>query len=360
MKKGIIVLMAFLLALPSGAQNLVSFMNQGVETMLSWRDQNTGVWETAGWWNSANVMTAMLRYRAVSGDKQIDAVASDVLLKAQHYKVGVDSLGKDRFCENFNNDYLDDQGWWALAWVEAYKLTQDQKYLNMAETIYITISEGWNQEYGGGIYWKKNPWVYKNAIANNLYTLLAARLYKLTDKESYRKRFLEGSDWMLQSGMINHANWQVEDGLQNDGTPNSGQYYTYNQGVCLATLAERFEITGERQYLTMAENIADATLSRMTTEDGILKELKQSTEPSGDGVQFKGIFIRHLAYLYSVDHQERYKAFILKNAQSIIKNDYDEASKSFGCYWYGPFHKVQPAAHSCALDCIIEAVRLSE
>lgn len=360
MKRLFFALVALIGILPLQAQNLKSFMDEGVQTMLSWRNDTTGVWETAGWWNSANVMTALLRYRAVTGDKQIDAVASDVLQKAQHYKVGTDSLGNDRYCDNFNNDYLDDQGWWALAWVEAYQLTQEKKYLDMAETIYSTISEGWTPTFGGGIYWKKNPWQYKNAIANDLYVLLAARLYRHTGKEAYKARFLEGSDWVLKSGMINRTNWQVEDGLQDDGTPNQGQYYTYNQGVCLATLAERYVITGDRQFLEMAEQIADATLQLMTTENGILRELKQSTEPSGDGVQFKGIFIRHLAYLYSVDKQERYRQFIIKNAESIVQNDYDAESKSFGCYWYGPFLKVQPAAHSCALDCLIEAVKLKQ
>lgn len=338
--------------------DLQAVTTDAVQSMLNWRDPGTGVWETAGWWNSANVMTALLRYAAITGNKEVEQVAADVLQKAQHYKVGVDDQGNDRFCENFNNDYFDDQGWWALAWVEAYKLTKNQKYLNMAETIYGTMSQGWTQELGGGIYWKRNPLHYKNAIANNLYSLLSARLYKITKKEEYKNRFLEASDWMLNSGMINTANWQVEDGLDQDGKPNNGQYYTYNQGVALASLVERYELTQDRQYLDKAQQIADATLKLMTTSEGILKELKASTEPSGDGVQFKGVFVRHLAYLNLVEQKPEYTAFILRNAYSIAQNDFDPISKSFGCYWYGPFYQVQPAANACALDCMVEALAL--
>lgn len=358
MKRKLMTLLATLpFLLFAQRDSLTIRMHEGVETMIAWRDTTSGVWETAGWWNSANVMTMLLRYGAVTGDTRVPAQAADVLERAQQYK-WVDDAGGNRLCENFNNDFYDDQGWWALAWVEAYKLRHDRKFLSMAETIYGTMSTGWTQELGGGIYWKKNPLQYKNAIANNLYSLLAARLYKLTGKEEYRKRFIEASDWMLQSGMINRANWQVEDGLDKDGTPNSGQYYTYNQGVALASLAERYEMTGETRYLEMAEHIADATLRMMTTPDGILRELRSSTEPSGDGVQFKGIFVRHLAYLYSLDRRADYRDFILSNAESIVVRDYDGGSKSFGCYWYGPFHKVQPAANSCALDCLVEAEAL--
>lgn len=353
----IILALAFLLPLGAAARDglLRERTEAGVSTMLSWRDATSGVWETAGWWNSANVLTALLRYGAVTGDTAIPILAADVFDRAKAYK-WVDSAGRDRLCSNFDNDFYDDQGWWALAWVEAYELTGRQEYLEMAETIYATMSTGWTDELGGGIYWKKNPLQYKNAIANNLYSLLAARLYRHTHKAEYRTRFIEASDWMLQSGMLNRKNWQVEDGLEADGTPNRGQYYTYNQGVCMASLAERYVLTGETQYLAMAEHIADATLRLMTTDEGILRELRPDTEPSADGVQFKGIFVRHLAFLYSLDKHADYRDFILRNARSIVEHDYDAASRSFGCFWSGPFREVQPAANGCALDCLVGAL----
>ena len=93
----------------------------------------------------------------------------------------------------------------------------------------------------------------------------------------------------------------------------------------------------------------------MVNEDGILCEMNPNIATSNDGVQFKGIFIRHLGFLYKVTNNPIYRDFIIKNAESIIHNNYDPETMSFGCYWYGPFHAVNAAANSSALECVMEA-----
>lgn len=49
----------------------------------------------------------------------------------------------ERGYQDFINDYYDDEGWWALAWIAAYDLTQNQDYLNMAITIFNDMAGGW-------------------------------------------------------------------------------------------------------------------------------------------------------------------------------------------------------------------------
>lgn len=338
--------------------DLPGAVEEGVETMLQWRDTTTGVWENAGWWNSANVFTALLRHGILTGDAAIPALAADVYERAKHYSLGPDKDGNARYCDDFENDFYDDQGWWGLAWVEAYQLTRETRYLDMARTIFSNMGKGWSTDLGGGIFWKRNPHQYKNAIANNLYALLAARLYRLTRDEAYLRTFDTATRWMLQSGMINRDSWLVEDGLNADGTPNRGQHYTYNSGVCMAAMMERHLLLDDAEAGDIAHHIAHATMERLATPDGVLCELRPSTEPSADGVQFKGIFMRHLAFLHSVEPRAEYRDFLLHNARTIIGHDYDPVSRSFGCYWYGPFHGVQPAAHGCALDCLVEATAL--
>ena len=71
--------------------------------------------------------------------------------------------------------------------------------------------------------------------------------------------------------------------------------------------------TNDKSYLELAEKIADATITtQLVTDEGILREMKPEIDDSNDGVQFKGIFIRHLAFLYEVTKNPAYKDFILK------------------------------------------------
>ena len=132
--------------------------------------------------------------------------------------------------------------------------------------------------------------------------------------------------WYMQTGMINTDIYQIEDGTGKDCTPNRDAHYTYNQGVAIAVLTEMYLVTNDNSYLELAGKIADATITnRLVTDEGILREMKPAIEHSNDGVQFKGIFIRHLAFLYEVTKNPAYKDFIIKNAESILSKDYDPA-----------------------------------
>jgi predicted alpha-1,6-mannanase (GH76 family) len=159
------VLLVFFMLSCSKLSPFEGKMRECVQTSLSWRNDTTGIWETAGWWNSANVLTATIRYGAVTKDPAIPSVIEDVFEKARHYQVGVDSTGTPRYCDNFINDYYDDEGWWALAWIEASKLTGEKKYLDMAEIIFDDMTTGWSDACGGGIFWKKNQTSYPACVS---------------------------------------------------------------------------------------------------------------------------------------------------------------------------------------------------
>lgn len=334
---------------------------EGIQTSIQWKDSVTGIWETAGWWNSANVLTALIRYADLSGNTDLLPVIDDIFHRSKQYQTGTDSIGNARYCTNYINDYYDDEAWWALAWIDAYTLTKDQKYLDMAELIFDDLTTGWSEECKGGIYWKKNPLHYKNSIANNLFSLTAIRLYKSTQNPKYAEWFEQHVAWYMQTGMINTDIYQIEDGTDNDCNPNRNAHYTYNQGVAIAVLAEMYLHTNDQSYLDLSEKIAQATITtQLVTEEGILREMNPDVDKSNDGVQFKGIFIRHLGFLYEVTKNPLYKDFMIKNATSIITKNYDPQTKSFGHYWYGPFTEPNAAANASALECVIEAYALTK
>jgi hypothetical protein len=75
--------------------------------------------------------------------------------------------------------WFDDNGWWGLALVEAYRATGARRYLTDAErALRYIATEGWDPQ-GGGIWWNTDhPYKAGEALAAG--TLLATLLYQQT------------------------------------------------------------------------------------------------------------------------------------------------------------------------------------
>ena len=92
--------------------------------------------------------------------------------------------------------FFDDNGWWGLAWVAAYDLTGDSRYLDAARTIFARNLAGWDGVCGGGLWWNTKR-TYKNAITNELFIALAAQLHQRTpgDREYLSWALRAGTGW---------------------------------------------------------------------------------------------------------------------------------------------------------------------
>lgn len=325
----------------------------GITALQRWYNSSTGQWTGTGWWNAANALTAVIGYTKLSGDGTHADVIGTTFTAAQRQHAG------------FINSYFDDNGWWALAWVAAYDLTRDDRYLDAARTIFAHNTAGWDDTCRGGLWWNEAK-KYKNAITNELFLTLAALLHQRTsgDHGSYLTWALRAWEWFSSSGLIG-ADGLVNDGLTANCANNGGTTWTYNQGVILGGLSALFKITGDRAYLARGESIANTTLSKLTTPPsarvpGVLTEPCEAATAgcNGDQVQFKGIFVRYLYDLWLQGHQAAYRAFILANARSLCDNN-KNARNEFGARWTGPFDKADAARQSSALDGLNAAVALS-
>jgi predicted alpha-1,6-mannanase (GH76 family) len=321
----------------------------GVGALQRWYRPWTGRWRSTGWWNAANALTAVITYTQRSGDDQYRHV------------IGLSFTAARRKHRDYVNSFFDDNGWWGLAWVAAYDLTGEGRYLDAARTIFANMVTGWDDTCGGGVWWNTDR-KYKNAITNELFLTLAARLHQRCDGENEYLQWAQREwDWFAARGLIGESGL-VNDGLTNACVNNGGVTWTYNQGVVLGGLSALYEITGEREYLAQGEAIADAAIGQLITPDGpaaagiLIEPDELGTDPKDkDRPQFKGVFMRNLYDLNRHSARPAYTAFIQANARSIWDRNRNDRNQ-FGLHWAGPFDQADACRQSSALDALNAAI----
>ncbi|OAA47606.1 glycosyl hydrolase [Metarhizium rileyi] len=373
----------------ANAQTYTDNVMAGVRALNKhWYNIQTGIWDDA-WWNSANALTTLADFASVRLDEanklniggymrntfyqaqKIDVKAAKTVNKAGMVSSvycldGNDGcmakrefLGKRGFAD-FINDFYDDEGWWALAWIRSYDVARDQEYLDAAVDIFDDMQTGRGTNCGGGIFWSKNR-NYIAAISNELYLSVAASLARrVPGNTTYKTAAISQWEWFEKSTLINEQHL-INDGLDLACKNQKLQTWSYNQGVILGGLAELYKLTNDVKYLEKAVPIAQAAIKAFSV-NGVLVEADKCDIAKGfcgrDGAQFKGVFIRNLRYLNEVAPRQEFKDFIIRNADSIWSKDRTD-DNLFGVSWVGPYFKAFGATQSSALDVLVAAVAVS-
>jgi predicted alpha-1,6-mannanase (GH76 family) len=346
------------------------------------------------WWWSANELNAMIDFiwqeQAVSGSAFPGwyAYESDISQTFNQYADGCEPSPSNGCTGLFTHDgYFDDAGWWGLTWLNAYNLIGNTDYLYMAENIFSWITaNGWDSTCGGGVWQYDKAGAQKDAIANELYFELAARLNRTTQNSVYLNYANLEWNWFKSSLIVQvpengsatvataaqlsdpSAHLLVADHVSStEGTttttslcaPASGtQKWTYNQGVILGALHDMYKISGSASYLDPAEAIAstvetdqqstvnqapgpysnpaldsvygigpNGTLSEPCDSSGGWPDNCAVTGSHNWFLQFKGIFIRNLACLsQDVSGTPNYQTFIEDNAATVFQDDQNTTS----------------------------------
>ena len=135
-----------------------------------WYSRRTGLWKTTGWWNSANALTAVIRYTQSTGDRSYPEVVGNTFTRRSAGSSGCSAASP---ASSTITSTTTCGGRWP-GW-RAYDLTGDARYLAAAQAIFAHSLAGWDDTCGGGLWWNEKR-DYKNAITNELFLTLAALL----------------------------------------------------------------------------------------------------------------------------------------------------------------------------------------
>jgi hypothetical protein len=317
-------------------------------------DPNTAYWQSS-WWNSAVALTTVVDYLRKTGDTRYTWIV-DRTFQVNKAAFPAGARSSDPIDGDFISRATDDAEWWALAWVDAYDLTHDARYLNEAVTIANYVNGLWDTgSCGGGVWWDRER-TYKNAVTNALWVRITAALHnRISGDTQWLGRATTAWTWFQNSGLIN-ASGLVNDGLTS-GCANNGQtVWSYNQGLSIGAAVEIWRATGDSAALSTARRLADAAAaSPALVSGGVLTESCDTVTASCDdnAKQFKGVFMRYLDELNTATGGA-YTAFARTQADSVWNADRDSLVR-LGERWAG----ADPAAHPNVRDWRTQASALS-
>ena len=356
------------LTLAASKQDYINNAIDAANTLCASYDYENGLFAgndaEAGWWTSANALTTIGNVAAL--DASLLGTAEDIFactfIKAPYAPVAA-KYNVQR--GTFLDDFFDDQGWWALAWLKAYDVTGNTTYLDEAKSIFADIDAATNGHCGGRPWTRIDAEQQVNSITNELYFVLAASLANRVPDSDSKRPFYVGlahyqADWFNSSGLLGSGgNDLIVDALDMTSCkPNaSSTVWTYNQGVVLGALLEMHRLTSSPSYLDAAHYIARSVTSRMVSADGILTEYGYPDVQEGSE-QFKGVFVRNLMELHRVAPDRGYADFLMKNADSIWERARDESGR-IGVNWQGPVRSVDAVSHGSGLDCLVAAAAVA-
>ena len=229
------------------------------------------------------------------------------------------------------NYYYDDMQWLLISSLRAFAATNDNRYKDVADLLWVDVKKGWDNVSGGGFYWRKDK-QNKNTPANAPACIFAARLYQINKNQDDLNWAKNIYKW-LKDNMI-RSNGEVWDGLNTNVNPITfdSRLFTYNYGTVIGSALEMYKITKDLSYQNDAITVADACLARLVREN-----ILQAGD-LGDGGLFNGIFVRYLTRLIiegDIPQSKKtiYINFLKINAQTLWNKGTEKNKVLFGPNW---------------------------
>jgi hypothetical protein len=190
--------------------------------------------------------------------------------------------------------WFDDNGWWGLGFIEAYRATGAKRWLADAQRALLYIARnGWARR-GGGIWWNtRHPYKAGAALASD--TLLATLLYQLTGSSfdlAQAQRFLA---W------ANTAGFSAADGLYAGSSINATPV-DYIEGPLIYAQATLCRLLSRPTECVLAERLKATALTRF----GYLLDFSP---------QYDAIYLQWMLALYAADGDRTLYRMAVDNAR---------------------------------------------
>lgn len=199
--------------------------------------------------------------------------------------------------------FYDDNVWLGIDFTDLYAATRQQRFLDEAERIWRFIESGTDDRLGGGIYWCEQKKESKNTCSNAPGAVFALKLYRATGNEKYLDAGRTLYEWTRKT-LLDPSDQLYFDHLTLAGTLGRHKF-TYNSGQMIQAGALLYRITGEKRYLTEAQQTAAAALKHFfetpqQAGEGTVRILR------GDNLWFDAVMLRGMIELYREDGDDTY------------------------------------------------------
>lgn len=161
--------------------------------------------------------------------------------------------------------YYDDNQWIGITALDAYQRTGKESYLELGKAMYDFMMTGWDEELGGGIYWKDTSKESKNTCSNGPGVLVALQMYLATKEDKYLDSALKIYNWTNKN--LQTPSKLYFDNIKTKDESIGRSIFSYNTGTMLQSNLYLYEITGEEKYLQEANEIADQSLDYFYSRD---------------------------------------------------------------------------------------------
>ncbi|KAG0696120.1 endo-1,6-alpha-mannosidase [Suillus ampliporus] len=327
----------------------VSVAQNCVNTLTAVLETGTGSFSGLGYWQDANVLSAMANL--------------DYFTKSTTNRQAVtDSLNA---AFSLYTDY-DQYGWWATAAYYGYRAYGDPNLLNHAIATWqhvsnyvITASDASsgtqpNKDFPiegscdgetmvGGVFWRpSSDDTSVNSITTGLYIALSAYLASTTRNDTYTDAAILSANFIKTTNM-NSGNLVLDTVDAEDCTRSSPSWlFTYNSGKYIEGLSILASVTGDYSWTSLMLDIVAAATKAPAWEgsDGIITEGADVTEDN-DGVGFKAVLIRGLGEAWirnpgNTALRALIRSYTDYNAVLDLASNSSSSSTWYSPAWQGP------------------------